>query len=516
MEKLVSIKRTAAVCCAVAMAAGTLSGCGSAGYVLKYGDTEIKPGVYINSIITEMNSQMNTLYYAGKLQAAEDAFSQEIDGKSFTEAVKENALKNAKEIAAVDAKFKELGLELSADDVASIEDTISSAWGSNGDMLEYVGVSKESFRLCAEHDYKKDAIFDYYYADGGIEEVSDVTLQQYVNDNYIRYKIISISKSTAEDEETKKAENEEAEALLNEYYERAQELDFAGFDALIDEYNAYKQAQEEAAQAEAEELTTEDGTETELPAVDVTDSTTDESTTDESTDDASAAEETTSEESADIETASVTESTIESHEAENTESAVTETVGDEESTADESAADESKADETTSDESAADESKADETTSDEDAAADDTEVTDETDSSADAETESAEEADPYVNEYVMNATEMLDTTSETYDESYAAMIKAFKEQPYNKAATYMDNEYSYVLFITEDIAGRPDYVEDNKATLLKEIKGDEFDGLVTSWVDALGINVNDKAVKKYGVKVIYDRESEYYKKNPQS
>ena len=498
MEKLVSMKKAAAVCCAALVAAGSLSGCGSAtSYAMKAGDTEIKAGVYISSIINEMNTQMNTLYYQGLLQTADDAFSQQIDGVDFADAVKENALKNTKDIAAVDAKFKELGLELTADEVSEIESTLSSAWSANGGMFEYSGVSKESYRLTLEHSYKKTAIFNYYYAEGGVEEVSDDTLQTYVNENYIRYKILSIAKSSAEDEETQNAENAEAEALINEYYEKAQDLSFEEFDTLIDEYNAYK----EAKAAEESEESAESGTETDESAADAESS---EADTADSAEIADTAESEGTDESAEesaAEDATVSEGELTSLEAENTESVTEEEVSADSET-DESA-DTVSAEDTA--ESTEDESAADESTDEADADADNT------DSAAEE-----EETDPYANEYIMNASDYLDTTSDSYDADYAKMVQAFKDQEYGKAALYNENEYSYVLFITEDVAGRPDYVQDNKDTLLQELKGDEFDGLIQGWVDALGIKVNEKAIKKYTVKEIYDRQTEYSKKNPAS
>ena len=517
MKKLISMKRAAASCCAVAMAAASLSGCGSAGYALKYGDTEIKPGVYIASIMNEMNTQMNTLYYAGKIQSADDCFDQEIDGKKFAEAVKEKALESSKEIVAIDAKFKELGLELSAEDVDAIEESLSSTWGSNGGLFEYAGVSKESYKLTLEDSYKKTAIFNYYYAENGIEEVGDETIQSYVNDNYIRYKMLSIPKSSAEDEETKKTENEEAEALFNEYLEKAKDVDFAGFDALIDEYNAYKEAKEAEETAAAEG---EDGSAEAVPddssAVESTADTA-ESTADsaESADSTETSETSEAEESA----AETEESAAETPAPESvpTANAAAESETEEESTAEESAAEdasseeESKAeDESAADESTADSESATDTKSDAEETAD-TETTDETDSAAEE-----EEDDPYVNEYVMNATDLLDTESDSYDATYAKLVQAVKDAEYGKATSYTESEYSYVIFITADIAERPDYIQDNKDTLLQEIKGDEFDGLVAGWVEALDIKVNEKAVKKYSVKDIYDRQKEYAEKNPQS
>ena len=52
--------------------------------------------------------------------------------------------------------------------------------------------------------------------------------------------------------------------------------------------------------------------------------------------------------------------------------------------------------------------------------------------------------------------------------------------------------------------------------LLKEMKSDEFQKKLTSWVEKLDIKVNNKAIKRYTPKVVYDKQTEYYSKNNNS
>jgi hypothetical protein len=370
-----------------------------------------------------------------------ECFDQEIDGKDFKTYVKDTALENTKEFAAVNAKFDELGLELSEEDLQTISDNVSSAWEYSGDLYEAEGISKDSLTQCYQLSYKRSAIFDYYYAEGGIEEVSDDDIQTYVNENYMRYKCVSIAKSTNEDEDAAAEENEELKTLVDGYLAEAEDLDFAGFDTIIDEYSEY-QAEQAAAEEEAEE----------------------------------AAEEA-------VEEVEETE-----------EEAVTEL--------------ESEADETESSEADTDSEIAEDTDESE---AEDEAVTDESEADSDEDAEEEEE-DPYANETVMMYTDALDSDSDSYDETYAERIQAFKDAEYGVATLYENDSY-YYLFITADVAERTDYVEDNKDTLLDEMKGDDFDALVKDWVDALDLSVNDKAIKRYTVQEVYDRETDYYSSN---
>ena len=401
------MKRAAAAAVAAAVTAGTMAGCSSTDYALTADGKKVNAGVYISYALSEMTSQMYTMYYGGKVKDLSECFDKQIDGKDFTTYVKDSALEKTKEFATVNAKFDELGLKLSKDDKNTISDNVSSSWDSNGDFYESEGISRESIKQTYEFSFKRSAIFDYYYAEGGKEEVPADDLQTYVNDNYIRYKLVTIPKSTSTDDDTKKSENAEIKELVEGYLEEAKELDFEGFDKIIDEYDAYKKAKD---------------------AEDSTDS-----------------------------------------------------------SADESAADSSEADTELSA---------------------DTDTSSSDDSSADGD---SEEEDKYPNETVVNYTDGTNKDSDKYNENNAELLKQIKEGEYGAAASW-DNDTNYYIFMSADIAERTDYVDDNKETLLQSMKGDEFDSKVEGWVKEMKITVNNKAVKRYTVKEIYDRQTEYYNK----
>lgn len=422
------MKRAAAAAVAAAVTACTMAGCSSTDYALTADGKKVNAGVYISYALSEMTSQMYTMYYGGKVKDLSECFDKQIDGKDFTTYVKDSALEKTKEFATVNAKFDELGLKLSKDDKKTISDNVSSSWDSNGDFYESEGISRESIKQTCEFSFKRSAIFDYYYAEGGKEEVSADDLQTYVNDNYIRYKLVTIPKSTSTDDDTKESENAEIKELVDGYLEEAKDLDFEGFDKIIDEYNAYKEAKDA------------------------------ENSTNSSAD----------------------------------ESAVTDL--DSSSAADESSA----ADDTSSDDS----SEADTELSA------DTDTSSSDDSSADGD---SEEEDKYANETVVNYTDGTNKDSDKYNENNAELLKQIKEGEYGAASSW-DNDTNYYIFMSADIAERTDYVDDNKETLLQSMKGDEFDSKVEGWVKEMKITVNNKAVKRYTVKEIYDRQTEYYNK----
>ncbi len=474
------MKRTAAALCAAVLAVSMLAGCSQTDYSMTAGGEKINAGVYINYLLNEMTSQMYTLYSAQKITDPKDALTQEIDGKNFKTYVKEEAIKQTKEFAAVNAKFDELGLKLSKDDKAAVKDAVNSSWDQSKDFYESEGISKESLTQINEFSYKRTAIFEYYYGEDGIEAVTEDDVKSYLSDNYIRYKQISFSKSLSDDEDTAKTENEEIKATADSYLEQAKAVDYEGFDALIKQHD-----DEEAAKAAAESEEESD-TDSEAPTIDL------------GLDDyeADSTADTTAEETS--ESLAEVEDTVSQAEAETKAEETTETVAAET----EAPAETTEAAETT--DTAAE-------TSEETDSAEVEDLTDESDVDL-ADVTGDDTAAETDNDNVVNYTTGTDTKSETYDEGYANRLKAIKAATYGEATFYEDDNAYYVI-MTADINDKDGYATENRDTLVQEMKSDEFQGLIDGWVKALDIKVNSKAVKRYSVQEVYDRQEEYYSKN---
>ena len=81
---------------------------------------------------------------------------------------------------------------------------------------------------------KSSLLFDYYYGEDGVEAVSDDDIVAYVEENYLRYKVMSIEKTTDDDGNV----TSDCTETYEEYLKKAQGGDFTRFDEVIDEYNA--------------------------------------------------------------------------------------------------------------------------------------------------------------------------------------------------------------------------------------------------------------------------------------
>lgn len=179
---------------------------------------------------------------------------------------------------------------------------------------------------------------------------------------------------------------------------------------------------------------------------------------------------------------------------------------------DSSASDSSTASDDTSSVSDIDTSStaSDDTSSVSDSTADSSTAASDTDSSADS---SSSAPDPYANEKMMNYGTMDDSQKDTTNGKILKEVSGMSTD----VATAYDDDNAYYILIKGNVKDRDtEYAKDNHEDLLKEMKSDEFQKKLTSWVEKLDIKVNNKAIKRYTPKVVYDKQTEYYSKNNNS
>ncbi len=153
----------------------------------------------------------------------------------------------------------------------------------------------------------------------------------------------------------------------------------------------------------------------------------------------------------------------------------------------------------------------DDTSSVSDSTADSSTAASDTDSSTDS---SSSAPDPYANEKMMNYGTMDDSQKDTTN---GKILKEVSGMSTDVATAYEDDNAYYILIKRAMLRTEiQEYAKDNHEDLLKEMKSDEFQKKLTSWVEKLDIKVNNKAIKRYTPKVVYDKQTEYYSKNNNS
>lgn len=454
MTKL-NIKKIAALGCAAAMVS-SLTACGEKttwGAVID--GVQIPAGVFIYYLDTanyeaqqKLNEQTDTSADLSPEGAAAQSsetvtlplYSSQIDGVDSKQWIYDRATELMQEYAAVEAKFDEYGLTLSDDDKQSAQVYLDQIWDYAGDYYTSMGVSENSYKSIFLNSSKKQKLFETIYSEGGERAVSDDEIKTYLDENYALINYIDVELKDGEGNLLKSDGKAERMEMLNSYIERYNNGE--DFDELNAEYVTYyenlKKAAEEA--AAAAEAANADETAAENTA---------ETTAEVSQSPAEAALPSDDEEVTDE--TSETETSIETEVSEDTEAA-------EETTAPDEAVSET-------------ETSAAETTA------------------ADAQTTQVGtvESNMTVIEKADRTVPCADVANKVFDEMNKGDIQIIETA---------DGEH-YYLVVKLDILEDDEYFTTARASLLSEMKSDDFDGMVSEWTAAQTVEKNADSYKRY-------------------
>ena len=427
------------------------TGCGeSTAWIAKCEDMTLNSGVYIfyqTEAYSEATSKLKKDNEELDISDTKLLKTMTVEGTDITQWINSHAEEKIKIFMAVNKKFDELGLSLSAEDESAIDNISESYWQYYAENYEKNGIGKDSFRQIVEFDYKKEDVFLHYYGEGGEKECADPEIGAYLEGNYSRVKTIKFDLTDSEGAALGDDEKKEVKKLAEDYLKKANSG--SDFDELIEEYQEYKDKLAEEAAAEEEAAENEENSEE--------------------------AAVTTS-----PEVTTVPEETAETEESDtDTETSETETDNaDTEETADEGADDETEGEEaevTT----AEDEEEAEVTTAEE------TEEPEET-----------EETDPYANENVYKK----GSEDDGYQPSEKVNNAVFNDCAVDGKAVLVEDEDNSCIYIIKrlDILERKDFFEgDQRTTILTEMFMEEFEKTAVEWADAYTVSFNTAAVKRY-------------------
>ncbi|MBC8570566.1 hypothetical protein [Zongyangia hominis] len=173
--------------------------------------------------------------YTEALDLAEDkgsdAWGQQIEGKSCYDWVNDKATQAVKEYVAVEEKFKEGGYTLAEEQQAYAEQQAANRYNYYSGLYDANGISLDSITAIYLNNMKRSVIFQETYSPGGSKGLSEDDLKNELKDNYLRFKVVMVSKDDTEGKQLGEEDLKKAEASRDEYLKRAQ----AGedFDKLI-------------------------------------------------------------------------------------------------------------------------------------------------------------------------------------------------------------------------------------------------------------------------------------------
>lgn len=223
-------------------------------WIAEYNGEKMAVGVYIQCLIEEY-SQLYIKDLMGKMtnpekksdkkskigDSKEEALDKEknvsilkkiIDGKTGTDWIIDNAKEKIGENIAIDNKFKEMNLKLDEEKVDYIEHNLIKEWDALNEQQQYEkkGISRDSVLKTLITHMKKQKIFDAYYSEGGLKEVTNEQIKKYLKENYNKVKYFSFELYGLNDDEKSKKEK-----LYDEFLKRAESGE--DIDLLIEEFD---------------------------------------------------------------------------------------------------------------------------------------------------------------------------------------------------------------------------------------------------------------------------------------
>lgn len=272
------LKKIGALSVASIMAV-SMAGCSDMSKIMTVDDYDVNAGIYINYMLSEYMEQTYSEASSGTATTYNylDKEIENEDGKKVKlgDCLPDYAYEHTLELVAANKQFEKLGLELSSEDTEEVNNAVKNYMENmTEEYLSEQGISKDSVTKYFTAEKQKDLLFHHYYGEEGEKAVKNDDISNYLKDNYIRYKVISIprtteattaaSTSTSEEatttqspeEQTKasKKADQEAKSLANKYLKLAKEND--NFDKVISQYNSETQEPTTEATTAATEATT--------------------------------------------------------------------------------------------------------------------------------------------------------------------------------------------------------------------------------------------------------------------
>lgn len=282
-----TFKKLAAVLSAAAIAV-TMSGCGDNGYIMTVDGMPIRNGVYLSmqqtsfsnaqSRLDELDDDSDSSNSTDSNTLAVDVTERMIDGKTYSQWVKDNTLKGVKRFVGIQRLCKEFGIELSDDELSDVNKSVQDDWDYEnyylqfissdfkimGDYYESLGIGIDSMKEIEITNVLNEKLFLHYYGEGGEYAVSDEEINKYMTDNNAAYKLITLpyqdyNGDPLVSDEEKQEVKDRAKSYADSYNEGAKFIDILyEFDLKTAQDKARKEAEASYTEDNEDKLTKEE------------------------------------------------------------------------------------------------------------------------------------------------------------------------------------------------------------------------------------------------------------------
>lgn len=282
-----TFKKLAAVLSAAAIAV-TMSGCSDNGYIMTVEGMPIRNGVYLSmqqtsfsnaqSRLDELDDDSDNSDSTDSNASTVDVTERMIDGKTYSQWVKDDTLKGVKMFVGIQKLCKEFGIELSDDELSDINKAVQEDWDYEnyylqfissdfkimGDYYESLGIGIDSMKEIEIANVLNEKLFLHYYGEGGEYAVSDEEINKYMTENNAAYKLITLpyqdyNGDPLVSDEEKQEVKDRAKSYADSYNDGAKFIDILyEFDLKTAQDKARKKAEESYTEDNEDNLTKEE------------------------------------------------------------------------------------------------------------------------------------------------------------------------------------------------------------------------------------------------------------------
>ena len=233
-------KRIKQAACAALASAVLLSGCSTPAVAATVDGKEYSTGVYLaylymiyQETFTNYNLYMYQYYgmdpWSQTLSYGEGDDAKDMSVEDYIVQVTKDTIIRQK---ALENKLAEYGLEPDPEEAAEIEKQIAQV--KNDDIIK-LGFNKESYgEMLRAYSLNERALFYGLYDKGGERAMSEESIREYFEENYLSYKIIEISLTDSNGADLGDEKVEEIREQLEGYLEMYNET--GDFDKVIEQY----------------------------------------------------------------------------------------------------------------------------------------------------------------------------------------------------------------------------------------------------------------------------------------
>jgi len=199
-------------------------------WAAKKGDDTLPIGAYIYYLNSAYSEAM------GKVPSGEEVLKAKVEDEDAQTWIKNRAVNYLNAYYFISNKFDELGLELTQEELDTVQSNTDSMWSFYKTSMEEMGIAKESYNQAFTlYNAKYQKVMKAMYGKDGELAVSDDDLKTYFTDNYYSYEYFTVSLTKTDDDgnsvDMTDDEKKEAKSKLEDYIKKINAGDMTVSDA---------------------------------------------------------------------------------------------------------------------------------------------------------------------------------------------------------------------------------------------------------------------------------------------